>query len=1248
MAVERTAEGLALGFDGTTASYYQVWAKNSLTGQWALVRGVMLGEDGTQTWVDATAELEHESLYYRVRQIPVETPCDADNDGMDDVFELRIAGLDPLDPNDAGEDWDNDDLPNVDEYHYGSSLTNSDSDADGLPDGWEATNGGNPAVYSDIMADPDGDGIGNYYEHDRGTSGTDPASVPAPSLYVDPSAPSGGDGSQSAPFNTIQAAIEAAGDLAIIELGSGTYRGVGNRDVSFQGKRAVVKAGGPRGSCVVDCEKAGRGSVFSSGETVLTEIQGVTIRNGVSDAGGGIVCLSAGPTIRRCVIEHCSGGGVYCASPTNAVGPALEDCVLRGNSSGRTGGGLYTSNATVRLSRCLLVQNRTRCGGAFYEHSANSILENCTIVENSVWQPDARIPPFDGFGGMGGGIATVSSTPRIVNCTIANNAARNTFGSAGQGGGVYADGASPEILNTILWTNFPNSIQGGSPSVTYCAVMGGWGGEGNISSDPRLSRGCYRLDTNSPCIDAGSASGAPATDREGKGRSNHPLRPDSPSIVDIGAWECACDDLHFDFEEPTNAWPWECHWIPVHFCYYATNVAYSGVASLGFRASVRYDNHHYEAAVIDLVEYPQPAVSAPLNLEGKTLRAYLFCPPGSANEGGVSHNQAEIFAADSDLQSFHGTAAPMEDNEWIELTATLCSSGTFDATSVRKLGILINPSYGSMYSGPLYLDHFHIVPTNNPGDLEDTDADGAPSVYEFMHGTDPDDGASVPPVSWHVDAAAPTGGVGSAASPFDTFSDAIGASTAYDIIRAADGVYTGEYNRSLSPGKPIMLFSEHGATSCVIDCQNSGYGLYFYGGGCSRAVARGLTIRNGNASGGAGLYIFRCGPVIEDCIIEGCTASNMGAGAYLDCQNVPVEWDGLYPVIRRCTFRGNQVLPDKYYGGGICINFCNPTIEDCLIQSNRAVSGGGMSFRQCHSGVFRNCRIEGNQAYSCGGGLRIEESSVPLHNGLLVGNSALTNGGAIYHIHGSGSLRNCTVADNTAPEAGAIYAWEAGGISGYNSIFWGNGVTSFINGTSYVSNGLPSISNSAVEGGWEGEGNTNANPMFVSNTYELSWASPCIDAGGPDALPADWDGQARWDEPSHPNLYSIVDMGADEYCDIQHGFETNKEGFVLDYGSSAYVGMTQTTERAHTGRGSLRLDLDLVAGSQCGIARFADPMNLEGKILRMYVYCPTGASGQPSYYSNMLRITAKDSDWTMVFSPTFYIEENTWMELTMT
>ena len=125
--------------------------------------------------------------------------ADTDADGMPDGWEFKNQ-LNPLNSGDAYEDKDEDCLLNVYEYVYGTKPDDEDTDGDGLPDGWEVkymTVDADGKIEDPSMdplnasgkyganGDPDGDGISNIDEYLYGTD---------PTVYDNPNKDSDGDG----------------------------------------------------------------------------------------------------------------------------------------------------------------------------------------------------------------------------------------------------------------------------------------------------------------------------------------------------------------------------------------------------------------------------------------------------------------------------------------------------------------------------------------------------------------------------------------------------------------------------------------------------------------------------------------------------------------------------------------------------------------------------------------------------------------------------------------------------------------------------------------------------------------------------------------------------------------------------------------------------------------------------------------------------------------------------------------------
>jgi hypothetical protein len=111
-----------------------------------------------------------------------------------------------------------------------------------------------------------------------------------------------------------------------------------------------------------------------------------------------------------------------------------------------------------------------------------------------------------------------------MNSTIAGNYSRSN------GGGLNGGGT---VINCIFWGNTAGGTGpqiSGSPGVTYSDVQGGFGGTGNINSDPVFfdpqaaglgaptAAGDFHIGESSPCTNTATSAGAPADDIDGDAR----------------------------------------------------------------------------------------------------------------------------------------------------------------------------------------------------------------------------------------------------------------------------------------------------------------------------------------------------------------------------------------------------------------------------------------------------------------------------------------------------------------------------------------------------------------------------------------------------------------------------------------------------------------------------------------------------------------------------------------------------------
>src|SRR5262249_49735016 len=79
-------------------------------------------------------------------------------------------------------------------------------------------------------------------------------------------------------------------------------------------------------------------------------INGLTVRNGASDSGGGIYNYAAALTVSNCTISGNYGGGIYNSGATLTV----SNCTISGNSGG---GAIDSFNTVLTVIDCTISSN---------------------------------------------------------------------------------------------------------------------------------------------------------------------------------------------------------------------------------------------------------------------------------------------------------------------------------------------------------------------------------------------------------------------------------------------------------------------------------------------------------------------------------------------------------------------------------------------------------------------------------------------------------------------------------------------------------------------------------------------------------------------------------------------------------------------------------------------------------------------------------------------------------------------------
>jgi hypothetical protein len=359
----------------------------------------------------------------------------------------------------------------------------------------------------------------------------DPPRGPSNRLNVYP------DGSGEHP--TIQAAIDAASPGDEVVLWEGIYTGAGNRDLDYGGKAITVRGATSPDHIVIDCEGAGRGFNFITGEGPDFVVSNLTVVNGDAGGlyGGAILCEYSSPTIQGCTFDNNASGGGAVALQSSS--PRIADCRMSNNSGseggaircfdgsnayiagcmfsgnfGGSGGAVYINGSAPMIIECSMTGNGADDAGAVYAFSSEVYLTHCLISGNTclgeggaLYFNESSVMVANSIltgnrGARGGAVKAYQCNPTLTLCTISGNEATETGGAV-----CAADGSHPVVTSSVLWDNA--SVQGDELAVVagaqltidYSIIEGGqpaayvesgstlYWGNGNSDADPLFNGG---------------------------------------------------------------------------------------------------------------------------------------------------------------------------------------------------------------------------------------------------------------------------------------------------------------------------------------------------------------------------------------------------------------------------------------------------------------------------------------------------------------------------------------------------------------------------------------------------------------------------------------------------------------------------------------------------------------------------------------------------------------------------------------
>ncbi len=528
-----------------------------------------------------------------VLSFDVASTPDCNGNGRQDAVDVLFGGAADCDknltPDTCEPDCNGSGVPDACEIAQGLLP---DCNGNGIPDACDVAAGVPDCNGNGV---PDSCDIATHQSSDLNANGVpDECEATSVTWYIDSAAAPGGNGSQAAPFQSLQLGVSASFHGDTLELADGTYSGAANRSINLNGRHLSIRSANGPNNCIIDCQGAGR--AFSMNQSEHVTLEGLTVVSGsFFGYGGAIETVGAQLTLRNCVVANCSahqGGGVLncvqgslrlesCLFLANSVGNVgadggvmlldrttltARDCLFAYNQADDGGGVFMTTQTNASFpaavfSHCNFLENHARFGGAGYLNptgaGARYKFDDCQFAGNSVFQDggalllyvaaDIRNCSFvsNHAGVRGGGICY-----RNWGASPLDNSLDNSIlwgGSAWQGAQIsLGDGSGPGLALSVGHSD----IDGGQAGIFVLQSVLTWG-SGNIALNPQFvdadgadnnpstfNDNDYALSAGSPCVDAAdnAAMSPDRLDIDGDGDTTEPIPLDMnllPRRIDV-------------------------------------------------------------------------------------------------------------------------------------------------------------------------------------------------------------------------------------------------------------------------------------------------------------------------------------------------------------------------------------------------------------------------------------------------------------------------------------------------------------------------------------------------------------------------------------------------------------------------------------------------------------------------------------------------------------------------------------------
>lgn len=275
--------------------------------------------------------------------------------------------------------------------------------------------------------------------------------------------------------------------------------------------------------------------------------------------------------------------------------------------------------------------------------------------------------------------------------------------------------------------------------------------------------------------------------------------------------------------------------------------------------------------------------------------------------------------------------------------------------------------------------------------------------------------------------------------------DAVDAASEGDVVKVARGIYTATAPQVVTIKKSIRLVGGYRADdwslprssdhAAVVDAEQvlGRRGIFIDGRGVPTVTVKGFRIRRGDAqaSGGGGVYVAGGSVVLEENVIEACTAGTRGGGVFVAdgrvrlCnsilqRNAAQYGGGLYVgggsvVLERNTFMENEAPPMGgaiAIDGGVVVGANNVVAENTLAGAGVYLSGGHLTashwtlVNNGRYGIIANLGIDIDS-----GSATLRQSIVASHTDGLCGTGAAARQ-TLFHRVGRPCIAGASCASN--------------------------------------------------------------------------------------------------------------------------------------------------------------------------------------------------------------------------------------------